>query len=227
MTLDRPVFRSRAQAPHIAIAFCSALALALLATAGGVVLGLFSAAGDRPDAPLLLHWLANIPGPWVLLAFGVGVLAGTRTGGALAAVLALAAAVSTYYASLYFSGQRPWLDTVEHAAVVWSFVAVVAGLAFGAAGGSWRRGGTWERMCAVALLCGVLVGESLLLAAQEDRPGERLMVASEAVFAIMLVWLLLPKLRHRVVATFLTCGASVVAIEALVVFSNRLHAAGL
>jgi hypothetical protein len=227
MALDRPMARARAQAPHLAAslrAFLLALATAL---AGGILLGLFSALGDSAKAPLVIRWLANIPGPWVLLAFLIGILAGTRVGGAIAAVLGLAAGVASYYAYLYLTGERPWLDTVEQAIVVWTLVAVAAGFVFGAAGGSWRRGAAWERILSVALLCGVLAGESILLVTQEDHPGERLMVASEAIFAVALIWGLLPRVRQRVIATMLTCGASVVAIEALIVFTNRLRDAGL
>jgi hypothetical protein len=226
MTLDRTISRTRSQAPPVGAAVRTAALVLLAALAGGVFLGLFSAVGDRSGAPALLHWLANIPGPWVLLAFGLGILAGSRLGGAVAAVIGLGAAVGSYYAYLYFSGERPWLDTVEHAAIVWGFVAIAAGFVFGFAGGSWRRGAAWERIVAVALVCGVLVGESLLVA-DEQHGSQRFMVATEALFAVVFACLLLPRLRHRVIAMALTCGASVVAIEALIVFSNRLRDAGL
>lgn len=227
MAINRPVARAKAQTPGIALSLATATGVVVLAVAGGILLGLFSTVADRPNVPGVVRWLGNVPGPWVLLAFVIGAVAGTRLGGAFAAVVGLASGVVSYYVYLYTTGARPWLDTVEHAMVVWTLVAVAAGILFGWAGGSWRRGRRWERVVAVALLCGVLAGEALLLMTEKGHLAGRLMVATEAVFAVMLAWWLLRDARERMVAAVLGCGVSVVAIEALIVFSHRLRDAGL
>ena len=227
MAINRPVARARTQAPSIALSLVAAVSVVALAIMGGVLLGLFSAVADRASAPGVVRWLGNVPGPWVLLAFVIGAVAGTRLGGAVAAVIGLACGVVSYYGYLYATGARPWLDTVEHAMAVWTLVAVAAGAGFGWAGGSWRRGWRWERVVAVALLCGVLAGEALLLVTEKGHTAGRLMVASEAVFAVALAWCLLRDMRERAVAATLGCGVSLVAIEALIVFSHRLRDAGL
>lgn len=227
MAINRPVARARTQAPNIALSLVTALAVVVLAVSGGVLLGLFSVVADRPGVPGVVRWLGNVPGPWVVLAFLIGAVAGTRLGGACAAVIGLAAGVVSYYVYLYTTGARPWLDTVEHAMLVWTLVAVAAGAAFGWAGGSWRRGRRWERVVAVSLVCGVLAGEALLLMAEKGHNAGRLMVSTEAVFAVVLAWWLLRDARERMAAAVLGCGVSVVAIEALIVFSHRLRDAGL
>lgn len=225
MALYRPISRVSARV-SFAAGLRTALVVALAAVAGGVLLGLFSAYGDRSDATAPVRWLANIPGPWVLFAFALGILAGARIGGSLAAVVGLAAGVATYYAYLYLTGERPWLDTVEHAALIWGAVAIAAGCVFGWAGASWRLGGRWSRILSVALLCGVLIGESILVA-DNQHAGERLMIATEALFAVLLLWTLLPRLRDRVIAAALTLAVSAIAVQALIVFSDRLRDAGL
>lgn len=227
MAINRPMERSRTQAPGLASSLLTGAFVVALAVAGGVGLGLFSVVADRPDVPGVVRWLGNVPGPWVVLAFAIGALAGTRLGGAVAAAIALASGVMSYYVYLYTSGARPWLDTVEHAMLVWGLVAVAAGAAFGWAGGSWRRGARWERVLAVASLCGVLTGEAVLLFSERGHEAGRLMVSSEAVFAVALGWWLLRGMRERALAAVLGCGFSVIAIEALIVFSHRLRDAGL
>jgi hypothetical protein len=227
MAINRPMERARAQAPRIAASLLTAMIVVLFAACGGILLGLFSAIADRPEAPGVIRWLGNVPGPWVLLAFGIGAVAGSRVGGAVAAVVALASGVMSYYLYSYTSGARPWLDTVEHAMLWWGLVAVAAGIPFGWAGGSWRRGAPWERVLAVAALCGVLAGESILLMTEGGHEAGKFMVASEAVFAVALGWWLLKGFGERAAATLLGSGMSIIAIEALIVFSHRLRDAGL
>jgi hypothetical protein len=130
-----------------------AIALAL-----GVALGLFSLLGDGlpVDTPLIvLVALANAASPWLVTAFAAGAIARDRSRGAISGALALSVAVATYYGGIAIRSVAPADLGVVSAA--WIGVAVIAGLAFGAAGGVWR---SRRSPIAVAVLAGALLAEA-------------------------------------------------------------------
>jgi hypothetical protein len=130
-----------------------AVALAL-----GVALGLFSLFGDGlpVDTPMIvLVALANAASPWLVTAFAAGALAQGVQRGAIAGALALSVAVATYYGGLAIRGVAP--DDLGIVSLAWIAVAVVAGPAFGAAGGAWRSS---RSPVAVGILAGALLAEA-------------------------------------------------------------------
>lgn len=129
-----------------------------IALALGVALGLFSFLGDAlpVDTPMIvLVALANAASPWLVTAFAAGGIARDRSRGATSGALALSVAVATYYGGLAIRSVAPGDLGVVSAA--WIGVAVIAGLAFGAAGGAWRSG---RSPIAVAVLAGALLAEA-------------------------------------------------------------------
>jgi hypothetical protein len=130
-----------------------AIALAL-----GVALGLLSLLGDGlpVDTPMIvLVALANAASPWLVTAFAAGAIARDRSRGALSGALALSVAVATYYGGIAIRSVAPSDLGVVWAA--WIGVALIAGLAFGVAGGAWR---SRRSPLAVAVLAGALLAEA-------------------------------------------------------------------
>ena len=163
-------------APRPASATVSAAGPALAAAAIALALGGWGVAADlvgATESPIWQLFLlgGNLPGPWVVGAFVIGAVAG-RSGlqpwsGAVLAAGALVVADGLYYVGLVALGARSTTDAVASAATVWGWVAVVAGVALGAAGAIWARPDRHgERTGAVAmgLVAAVLIAEAIVLA---------------------------------------------------------------
>jgi hypothetical protein len=129
----------------------------VVALAAGLVLGL----GTRLvyELPWEWWWLAKIGGPWLAVAFGVGLSVRRLLDGAFLGAVCLVTATLVYYAIM---------GLVQHAydtsplGLGWLVVAVPAGLAFGALGAAVRRPGL--RVPAAAMLSAAFVAEALLTA---------------------------------------------------------------
>jgi hypothetical protein len=128
---------------------------------GALIAGLVLGIGTRLvyKLPSELWWLARIGGPWLAVAFAVGRSTRRPLDGALMGAVCLVAATLVYYAIM---------GLVQHAyetsplGLAWLFVAVPAGLAFGALGAAIRRPGL--RVPAAATLSAAFAAEALFTA---------------------------------------------------------------
>jgi hypothetical protein len=100
------------------------------AITAGTLLGVCARLGDF--LPGVFPWLANIGGPWLLLAFAIGRRSGGQPMGSAAA--ALLAAVAAKYAIQHLEGGFSALHAMRRAAE-WSFPAIGVGAAYGWLGG--------------------------------------------------------------------------------------------
>jgi hypothetical protein len=183
----------------------------------GVVLGLFSLAGDQiPGAGPsgVLNALANAFGPWALVAFVCGALQRRWREGAVAGAAGLIVAIVAYYVgNVIVWGDR--FAGVGSTAVVWLAAASVGGAVLGAAGAAWRTGDGRARVVAVALLCGALLAEAayqfVLVEAwrgiDPDLFGAQIALFDLAVAAILPVVLLDRGQRWRAYAGSVLFGA--------------------
>ena len=150
----------------------SSLSLLLTAATAGALLGPADLIAQRA---LPYPWanLANSSAVWALAAFAIGAWTARRRAGrgawpAATAVVLLLVAVETYYiAAVLFldnSTSQLWALTT----LFWLALAVVAGAAFGTAGGwSIEHAGT-RRALGAALPTAVLLAEAGLLATRPD-----------------------------------------------------------
>jgi hypothetical protein len=128
----------------------------LVAVGAGALLGV----GTRLvyDLPREWWWLAQIGGPWLAVAFGVGLAAGKLRDGALAGSACLVTATLVYYGIMAL---------LQHAydasplGLAWLFVAVPAGLGFGALGAAARNPAL--RVPASAALSAAFAAEAALI----------------------------------------------------------------
>lgn len=123
----------------------------------GLGLGAFSVVGDT--VPVLAA-AANAVGPWIVVAFVAGVVAGRPRVGAAAGSGTLVLAVATYYVGGRLLWGDSFVDPVR-ASAVWGFVAVVIGAPLGMAGGTWAGGDDRWRAPSVALLSGLMLAEAI------------------------------------------------------------------
>lgn len=123
----------------------------------GVGLGTFSVVGDT--VPFLAA-PANAIGPWIVVAFAAGIVAGRPRPGAVAGAGVLVLAVVAYYVGVRMVWGEAFVDPLR-ATAVWGAVAVLVGAPLGLAGGAWAGGeGRW-RVPSVALLSGLLLAEAI------------------------------------------------------------------
>lgn len=133
------------------------------AIAGGALLGICARLGDH--LPGVVAWLANIGGPWLLVAFAVGRRNCGRSVESAAATLL--AAVAAKYLLQYVEGGFSALHAI-HRAAAWSVPAAGLGAAGGWLGDRWNERPRMAAMLlsvafvieAVGLLSGVIRGES-------------------------------------------------------------------
>jgi Family of unknown function (DUF6518) len=157
--VDRP-------APARAAARRDRQALAL-AVAIGVLLGAVGRWSDHAsEAWRLLFALGS---PWVVAAFGVGLLSRAPRRGALLGAVALVVSVLAYYAIMRWVEQRGVGGYAAWMMVVWGAPAAAVGAVFGAAGAAARSARL--RPAALALLGGTLAGEALLFLARASESG--------------------------------------------------------
>ncbi len=95
------------------------------------------------------------------MAFVAGATGRTVPFGALRGLVALLAAVATYYLLIRLLGEGIRSVGAAHAATIWGVVAMIVGPATGAAGATWRRRRGWPRAISVSLLAAVLVAEGI------------------------------------------------------------------
>jgi Family of unknown function (DUF6518) len=192
---------------------------AAAAVALGGVWGWFCWWGDHQN-----QWVAvmtNIGGPWLLLAFLMGMWASQVVEGGFLGALMLATAVFAYYGAYEITrgGSYPTADSrylLGHG-IAWVPVAAVGGVGFGVAGSLWRFGNDWQRPASVALLAGALIAEAILNiddigTYNRINAGHMAVIALEGVVGIALPFFLL--IRGRELATGLAMML-VLAIVAL------------
>jgi len=161
----------------------------------GIVLGSASWFADQLAWPYQLLVPANAIGAWLGVAFVAGATGRTIPLGALRGLLALAAAVATYYLLIRLTGEGIRAVGAAHAATVWGMVAMVAGPVMGAAGATWRHGRGWPRAISVSLLAAALVAESIGLGAPYLLAGRLTVDPGTILMAAMaLLGFLLPAL---------------------------------
>jgi Family of unknown function (DUF6518) len=194
-----------------------------LAAALGLALGAFCLAGDV--VPLrAVNGLANAATPWFVIAFVAGAAAGKPRWGAVAGVLALVSALTTYYlgfASLWW-GRVPNLEAQVGA---WLVAALAAGPILGAAGGAWAdRRHPW-RVASAALLGGLFLADGVyrLVAIQAwagiDVSGTLAQVAVIDLGAGALAVLGLAPTRQRLQACLLGIAVGLMGLVALAAVS--------
>jgi hypothetical protein len=139
--------------------------LVAAAVAAGLLVGLASHLADRSDTVVVLY-VFNVGGPWVVAAFGVGAGAGAGgrrlpvTGAAAAAVAALLVADVLYYAAGHHIGTYTTAEAVRNT-LVWALVSAVVGSIAAAGGWSWAVGlDPWGGL-GVGFMTGALAGEAL------------------------------------------------------------------
>jgi hypothetical protein len=145
---------------------------ALLVSVGaGVLLGV----GTRfvYDLPREWWWLARVGGPWLAVAFGSGLVTRKARDGALAGCVCLVTATLVYYGIMAL---------VQHSyetsplGLAWLFVAVPAGLGFGALGAAVRSPAL--RVPASAALSAAFAAEAVLIADRSTLGPAALVVAA-------------------------------------------------
>ncbi len=158
-------------------------------------------------------------GAWLAVAFAAGATGRTVVLGALRGLVALLAAVGTYYLLIRLLGEGIRPVGAAHAATVWGFVAAIAGPALGAAGATWRHGRGWPRAISVSLLAAVLVAEGIVFGSArlplDDLAGDpgAILLAVEAVVGLALPAMLLDRgerLRGYVALVAMAAGAVLV-----------------
>jgi hypothetical protein len=125
--------------------------------------------------------------PWLAVAWAVGALAGSPARAALGGGAGLALGTFAWYALTTATG-GPAADAARLAAV-WAVVALAAGAGFGVAGAAYAHGGRLTRTAALAVLCGTLAGEALLLFAEwTSRAGRAALAVELAAAAAVLAF---------------------------------------
>jgi hypothetical protein len=143
----------------------------LIALGAGVLLG----AGTRLvyELPGEWWWLARVGGPWLAVAFGTGVVARKARAGALAGAVCLVTATLVYYGIMSLL-QHAYSDSPF--GLAWLFVAVPAGLGFGALGAAARSPAL--RLPAGAALSATFAAEAVLIADRSAVGPAALLVAA-------------------------------------------------
>jgi hypothetical protein len=143
----------------------------LLAVGAGVVLGVSTR--FVYELPREWWWLARVGGPWLVVAFGSGLVAHRVRDGALAGCVCLVTATVVYYGIMALLQHS--YETSPFG-LGWLFVAVPAGLGFGALGAAARSPGL--RAPASAALSAALAAEALLIADRSTAGPAALVVAA-------------------------------------------------
>jgi hypothetical protein len=173
----------------------------LIAVGAGIVLG----AGTRLvyELPREWWWLARVGGPWLAFAFGAGLTTRKALGGAVAGCACLVTATLVYYGIMALLQHS--YETSPFG-LAWLFVAVPAGLGFGALGAAARSPGLRAR--ASAALSAALAAEAVLIADRSTAGPAALVVAA------LLVPLASQRSRRDQVLVFTWAAAAFVAAAA-------------
>jgi hypothetical protein len=211
-----------------------ALRPALLALGAAVALGLVGrlavhAGSDLPHggSPAAVgRAVLALGAPWLVVAWGVGALAGSRLAGAVAGGGALGLGTLGWYGLSVAATDWNALPYARAVAPIWVLVAVAAGALLGLAGAAWHAGGHVARAIAVALPAGALAGEALLLSGEWTERASRAALNVELALAGAL---LLFGVRRR---AWWPLAVSVAAVAAVVfalgedAVRQALHGAG-
>lgn len=174
----------------------------IIAALAGVASGL--ANGLLGELPAGLHRLASVGALWLIVAF----LIGSRLQGlaALAAgAVAIAAALAGSYGWAQLTDASFDIPHVEDQQTVWIVIAILAGAVFGLLGAIWRAYRGIPRAIAVAILVGVVSGESgfvLLdrgIGSATNLPGVALL-AILAVGGLLIPMIMIQRLKFQVLA---------------------------
>lgn len=164
----------------------------------GAALGAVAWWTDQLGFPWTAYIPANAIGAWIGVAFMLGASARTIPTSALRGLIGLLSAVAAYYALTGLFGEGFRAIGASHAATVWGAVALIAGPAFGLAGGTWRHGHGRPRALSVALLAAALIAEGVVFGAGRWAHPEQLVsdpgafvMAGEVLLGTALPWLLL------------------------------------
>jgi hypothetical protein len=131
-------------------------ALAGLVLILGLALGGLTAYGQSV-LPYHLAPLANSTGPWVLVAFGLALLARRRSGAALVGLLTLALLLAGYVLTDWARGYPSSRALIAF----WGLACVLVGPVLGVAANSLRHGSRSAAALSAGLLSGVVVGEGV------------------------------------------------------------------
>ncbi|HEX6388785.1 MAG TPA: DUF6518 family protein [Solirubrobacteraceae bacterium] len=206
----------------IAVVVVAAVGLGI----GGRVL--VHASGELPHGAsfeALGRTVVALGAPWLVVAWGVGAIAGDRLRGALAGGIVLALGTAAWYWLSIATGGRAVVLYAVPLTVLWGAVGLAAGAAFGFAGALWRSGDARLRAFGLAPAAGALAGEAVLLSSQWGGRAAAVVLALEAAAAVAL---LVAGRRHAplllTVACF--CVATAATAQAEDGVRDTLRAAG-
>lgn len=177
-----------------------------VAAASGVALGVFSRLGDQ--LPVSAAGLANIGGPWLILAFALGALVRRPTGAVASGSLGLTCAVASYYAYIEIFQGGAGRSHLGSTAAFWLIVGSSAGAIFGFGGEQWRWGRQRNRIASVIVLAGALVGEGLAVLIERVGPVSWIVATVEIAVGLITPVVLL---RHGPLRLSATATGIVVA----------------
>lgn len=181
----------------------------LLAVACGLAWGAFCAWGDLQGLGFI-GGVANTGGPWLLLAFVVGMRTRGLASGVAAGALVLVVSVAAYYIAHDFGEQNAGRNGAL-GRDAWLPVAVVGGALLGGAGRvSQGAYSGWVRVAAVAIAGGALVAEALLILNDEGslNSGLRLFLFMELLLGLAMPFVLLRSARERIAGVVLLTAAA-------------------
>ena len=182
---------------------------AVLAALAAVPLGVALGALNQEADALVRHgrWLGALGVPLLAVCWAAGAVAGRGLAGAVAGAVTMTTATAAYYVLHvhHFGASLRLLAVIAG----WGAASLVAGAAFGFAGGAWRGGDVRARVLAVALLAGALAGEALLLVNEWPARVSPLLHA-ELAAAVVLPFLLVRPWRALPAAIVLSAAAALV-----------------
>jgi hypothetical protein len=179
----------------------------------GVLLGVVGRASDYMPPPLVLMFALGTP--WLIVSFAAGWCARDAREGAVAGAAILVIAVLAYYAVMFGLERRSGPHYAAAMGVLWGGFGAVTGSLFGAAGTALRIGAPWQRVAALSLVAGALVGEGLLylLRGHEQGLGQALL-AAEVSLGLLLPLSFWRRPRLLVPAVALTGAVAMLALLA-------------
>jgi hypothetical protein len=161
----------------------------------------------------VVFWLGKIGAPWLIAAFLVGAIIGERRSAVIAGAASQALAVAVYYALMYSleggaSGRYALAMTIG-----WSFFAAMLGAGMAYVGALTRSKSSQVRAAALAVISGLMIGESLFGFVFWNSEAARTVLTGELVAGIAVLGLFAPRGQMRRAVAF----AAAVALAALVV----------
>jgi hypothetical protein len=178
---------------QVAVPARSAPRMAIIAVVSGCLVGSLDLAAQVHGPAATLH-LFNSPAVWAAFAFAIGVWASRPSLAMPLSVVATVAAVNSYYlADVVFRGADISRLT-STANLLWSALAVGAGVLFGGAGSALHSPSPWRRTTARALLPSALAAEAthiLVIASHASsrtdlRAAGIVLACSAAISAVLL-----------------------------------------